>query len=556
MNQIVQSPLPLDVNVQLGEALNVTVVDRRQESIAFFNHFNAFQRGQIAAEVWQVGLRALEHAQAGANAARLEDVGKALLEDVQDKLHAHVDAQTREVEAQLRGFLDPKDGRLMQRLDGLLKDNGELARMLQQHTGPGSKMQSTLLAAINPLLRTLNPTDQDGVVLVIKRQVEQVLGASQAAVKDALDPMVEKSAANRFLAGLREQLKAAGTAQEQQLMKVTAALDANNEQSLLSRLLRETRAAQTQVLAALNPSDERSLLAPLRKTIEDLLAGYQRQQMDALETQRARQAAFEKDILEKVTRLETRKDALRRGVKAGQDFEVQVCEFTSSILSGGPYDVEFTGNTAPPGSRRKVGDVVVAFNSESRFSGSRIVLEAKYEAGMTPKKALAELADARENRGAQVGVFVLSSVAAASSTAFPAFMRCGCDILVHWSPEEPASDAYLHAALLLALALAARLQTHEVVDELRELEALEKVLTGHLQRAEGLQKKAKVLVATANDMAGELNAGIVEVREMADAVNRLLRSARAEHAVEVETSSEQVVAVNQLGAEGLALLPG
>jgi hypothetical protein len=94
MNQIVQSPLPLDVNVQLGEALNVTVVDRRQESIAFFNHFNAFQRGQIAAEVWQVGLRALEHAQAGANAARLEDVGKALLEDVQAKLQAHVDAQT------------------------------------------------------------------------------------------------------------------------------------------------------------------------------------------------------------------------------------------------------------------------------------------------------------------------------------------------------------------------------------------------------------------------------------------------------------------------------
>jgi hypothetical protein len=100
-------------------------------------------------------------------------------------------------------------------------------------------------------------------------------------------------------------------------MQVTAALDANNEQSLLSRLLRETRAAQTQVLAALNPSDEKSLLAPLKKTIEDLLAGYQRQQMDALEAQRVRQAAFEKDILEKVTRLETRKDALRRGDQGG-----------------------------------------------------------------------------------------------------------------------------------------------------------------------------------------------------------------------------------------------
>jgi uncharacterized protein YoxC len=556
MNQVVQSPLPLDVNVQLGEALNVALVDRRQESIAFFNQFNAFQRGQIAAEVWQVGLRALEHAQAGANAARLEDVGKALLEDVQVKLQGYVDSQSQVVETQLRGFLDPRDGRLMVRLDGLLKEGGELARVLQQHTGPGSKLQTTIMASITPLLNRLNPTDQDGVVLMIKRQVEQVLGASQAAVRDALDPAVERSAANRFLTGLREQLKAAGTAQEKQFAQVTAALDANNEQSLLSRLLRETRAAQAQVLAALNPSDEKSLLAPLKKTIEDLLAGYQQQQMAALETQRVRQAAFEKDILEKVTRLETRKDALRRGVKAGQAFEVQVFDFVNSMFAAGPYDIEFTGNTAPPGSRRKVGDVVLAFNGESRFTGSRVVLEAKHEGGMSQKKALIELADARDNRGAHVGVFVLSSAAAEASQGFPAFVRCGCDILVQWNPDDPASDAYLHAALLLALALAARIQTHEVVDELRELETLEKVLTSHLQRTEGLQKKAKTMVATANELASELNVGVEEVRDMAGAIKRLLRSARAEHAVDVETSSEQVAAVNQLGSEGLALPPG
>ncbi|MBK7829350.1 hypothetical protein [Nannocystis sp.] len=318
MNQVVQSPLPLDVNVQLGEALNVTVTDRRQESIAFFNQFNAFQRGQIAGEAWQIGLRALESAQASANAARLEDVGKTLLADVQSKLQAHVDAQTREVETQLRGFLDPKDGQLMQRLDGLLKDGGELANLLHRHTGPGSKLQTTLTATIGPLLKALSPTEQDGVVATLRRQVEEVVRASHVAVQEALDPMRDKSAAGRFLAGLTEKLKVAGAAQEQRLAQVTAALDANNEQSLLSQLLRETRAAQQQVLVALNPSDERSLLAPLKKTIEDLLVGYQRQQMEAIEAQRIRQAAFEKNMLEKVTRLETRKDALRRGIKAGQ----------------------------------------------------------------------------------------------------------------------------------------------------------------------------------------------------------------------------------------------
>lgn len=552
MNQLVQS-LPLDATVQLGETVAVSLVDRRPDSIDFFNLFSETQRGQIAGEAWQIGLRALESAQASANAARLEDVGKTLLADVQTKLQAHVDAQTREVEAQLRGFLDPKDGRLMHRLDGLFKDGGELANLLHRHTGPGSKLQTTLTTAIGPLLRALSPTEQDGVVATLRRQVDEVVRASHVAVQEALDPMRDKSAAGRFLAGLTEKLNTAGAAQEQRLAQVTAALDANDEKSLLSRLLRETRAAQQQVLVALNPSDEKSLLAPLKKTIEDLLAGYQRQQMEAIEAQRIRQATFEQTVLEKVTRLETRKDALRRGIKAGQDFEVHVFEFVHAALGGGPYVVDFTANTAALGSTRKLGDVVVDFTGESRFAGSRVVIEAKDREGMTQKKALEELAAARQLRGAQVGVFVLSSMAVGERSGFPAFARCGCDILVQWHPDEPASDAYLHAAVLLAMALAARLQQGAAIDELKEIEILEKGLTSHLQRLEALQKKATKLQALADEMVRELSAGVGEARDLADGIKGLLRSARAEQAGDVEFGGDSVGASNQLGPEGMAL---
>lgn len=552
MNQIVQS-LPLDATVQLGETLSVSLVDRRPDSIDFFNHFAETQRGQIAGEAWQIGLRALESAQASANAARLEDVGKTLLADVQSKLQAHVDAETREVEAQLRKFLDPKDGQLMQRLDGLLKDGGELANLLHRHTGPGSKLQTTLTATIGPLLKALSPTEQDGVVATLRRQVEEVVRASHVAVQEALDPMRDKSAAGRFLAGLTEKLKVAGAAQEQRLAQVTAALDANNEQSLLSQLLRETRAAQQKVLVALNPSDERSLLAPLKKTIEDLLSGYQRQQMEAIEAQRIRQAAFEQNVLEKVTRLETRKDALRRGIKAGQAFEVHVFEFVRSALGGGPFLVDFTANTAAIGSTRKLGDVVVDFTSESRFAGSRVVIEAKDREGVTQKKALEELAAARQLRGAQVGVFVLSSMAVGERSGFPAFARCGCDILVQWHPDEPASDAYLHAAVLLAMALAARLQQGVAVDGLKEIEALEKGLTNHLQRLEGLQKKAAKLQTLADEMVRELGAGVGEARGLADGIKGVLRSTRAEQAGDIDFGEDSVAASNQLGPEGMAL---
>jgi hypothetical protein len=133
--------------------------------------------------------------------------------------------------------------------------------------------------------------------------------------------------------------------------------------------------------------------------------------------------------------------------------------------------------------------VVVDFTSESRFAGSRVVIEAKNRQGMTEKKALEELALARQIRGAQVGVFVLSSAAVGERSGFPAFTRCGCDILVQWNPDEPASDAYLHAAVLLAMALAARLQQGAAVDELREIETLEKGLTATCSGSRGCRRR-------------------------------------------------------------------
>ncbi|MBK7829349.1 hypothetical protein [Nannocystis sp.] len=193
------------------------------------------------------------------------------------------------------------------------------------------------------------------------------------------------------------------------------------------------------------------------------------------------------------------------------------------------------------------------FTSESRFAGSRVVIEAKDREGMTQKKALDELAAARQLRGAQVGVFVLSSMAVGERSGFPAFARCGCDILVQWHPDEPASDAYLHAAVLLAMALAARLQQGTAVDELKEIEALEKGLTTHLQRLEGLQKKAAKLQTLADEMVRDLSTGVGEARGLADGIKGLLRSARAEQAGDIDFGEDSVTASNQLGPEGMAL---
>jgi hypothetical protein len=109
----------------------------------------------------------------------------------------------------------------MQRLDGLLKDGGELARtLLHRHTGPGE--QAAVDAAERRSTRccaTLSPTEQDGVVAGAPA-AGRGGGAARARrrCRRRSTRCVEKSAAGRFLArATASSCRTAGAAQEQRL---------------------------------------------------------------------------------------------------------------------------------------------------------------------------------------------------------------------------------------------------------------------------------------------------------------------------------------------------
>ena len=66
------------------------------------------------------------------------------------------------------------------------------------------------------------------------------------------------------------------------------------------------------------------------------------------------------------------------------------------------------------------------------------------------QQARAELETARKNRDAGAGIFVLARSHAGAG--FPTFARYGHDIMVLWDDENPGTDAYLQAALMVAVA--------------------------------------------------------------------------------------------------------
>jgi hypothetical protein len=160
---------------------------------------------------------------------------------------------------------DPKDGQVTQRLTAFVDDQGVLARLLDKYLGPQNSVLTETLARqvgeTSALFKKLSPTDSEGLTKVLEGQLRKVMNDGHSELVRALDPLAEDGAVARFLRSLREELKAADEDRAKGLATALMALDANDETSLINRLVRETNGARQAVLHAVNPDAPNSPMA-------------------------------------------------------------------------------------------------------------------------------------------------------------------------------------------------------------------------------------------------------------------------------------------------------
>jgi hypothetical protein len=194
----------------------------------------------------------------------------------------------------------------------------------------------------------------------------------------------------------------------------------------------------TKISEALDPRLEKSGATLFLKELKALLTENAGTHTDALDR-----------ILKTIGQQEERRNEPRRG---GKDFEAAVLEFVTEELSGpGIWIVEDVNGKPGHIPYNKKGDHVIDATDESAFAGARVVIEAKRERQYTMADALKELAEARKNRKADVGLFVLAKSVAPEG--FPDAIRVGRDVLVKWDHEDPLTDIRLACAVWLATAL-------------------------------------------------------------------------------------------------------
>jgi hypothetical protein len=196
-----------------------------------------------------------------------------------------------------------------------------------------------------------------------------------------------------------------------------------------------------------------------------------------------------------------------RSSAKGADFEALVEGLLTDGVRGGDHVVERTADTAGHVLRSKKGDFVVHLDPATvRGASVRVVVECKDRA-ISGKAMRDELAEAKRNRDAAVGLVVFSEQHAPAGIA-PFDVRMG-DVYCAVDPQHP-EPANLEAAVRLArlLALASVRDEGADIDRAAVHDALARI-SAELDAVRGLKTK----LTTIGSAAKAVSAGLDQLRD-------------------------------------------
>jgi hypothetical protein len=457
------------------KTLHVELTIREPEVVAELTKYQeGTERDEFALSALRIGVLAFRQASGllDANTVRVE--GERLVGAIRELLTTNTTAFLGNVAATLKSYFDPTEGQLPQRLDRLIKKDGELQSLLAQHLdGDECVIARTLgkhIGKESPLLRLLSPEEKDGVIAALSKAVgdalqtqrEQVLGQFSLDNKDsALSRLVgEMTGANgklrKDLAEDVEKLQkefsldnkdgalsrlVARVEKAQSTISDQFSLD--NKESALCRLVGLMEQANSTINANLTLDDEKSPLSRLKRELTEII--------ERLESSSSK---FQQEVKLTLETFKARKEEAARSTRHGGEFEEAVGSVLQADAQKAGDVFEATGNKTGVIGYCKIGDHVITLGAESAAPGAKIAVEAKEDKSYDLAKALQEIEQARQNREAQLGLFVFSK-----NTAPPGlepFARHGKHIVVVWDRDDPTTDIFLKVGVSVAKALLVR----------------------------------------------------------------------------------------------------
>lgn len=438
-------------------------------------------RDTLAIDALRIGVAALRHASSRIDAEQVRNAGDQLITQLRGALDSHARTAQERTAAVLKEYFDPDSGRLTERVQRLVSDDGELASLLRtQLHGDGSplaKLLSDQVGRDSPLMRQLDPEQQTGLLARLQRTVDEQLARQREHVLREFSLDVPDSALRRLvdeLAGKHGDLqKGLG----EKIDAVVGEFSLDKEDSALSRLVRNVDRAQRTITDEFSLDNDRSGLSRVKEHLSAILEAHIKTNNE-----------FQEEVKVALAKLTQKRESAAASPEHGVEFEEAVCAFLGDEAQQRGDLCDSTGATTGLVKNCKVGDAVLRLGPDSPAAGAKIVFEAKEARGYSVTSAVDELEVARKNRGADFAVFVWSRASAPQGVK--PLARYGQDLIVVWDAEDPSTDSFLLAAIEIARACVVEQHRGDDAEEI-DLDAIDRAVNEIEKRAEGLDRIRK-----------------------------------------------------------------
>jgi hypothetical protein len=447
------------------------------------------ERDEFALTALRIGVLSLRAAAGQIDAAGVREAGDKLIADIRLLLSERAKDLTNGIANSLTQYFDPSSGLMTQRLEALLKKDGDLEHVLNQHLGSEDSVLARTLAGYlgeqSPVFKLLSPTEAQGIRAQVETTLTEALAEQRQQVLREFSLDSRESALSRLVQEMQTiqgQLKSDFSGQAE---RIRNEFSLDKPDSALSRLVAKVESAQQAIVEQFSSDNDASVMNRFSKllantsatidknlTLDDeqsALSRLKREIQGAIDGLVRKNDDFHSEVRETLARLDSRREEAARSTSHGAAFEDRLGGLVGAESQKIGDIYEATGNMTGIIKNCKVGDCVVELGPESQAPGVRIVWEAKENRSYDLTQALAELETARKNREAQIGVFVFSRRTAPD--ALSPFNRYGSDIVIVWDADDTTSDVFVRAAYSVGRALAIRqkamaVKTGEAVEQI------------------------------------------------------------------------------------------
>lgn len=414
---------------------------------AVSEHPNGPQRTEFVSTCLKIGVLSLRAARGVVDGAAIRTAGDHMIEQLTERLSSYRTLLEENLSGSLSHYFDPASGLFSVRVESLVKDDGELARVIQgQVTAVQQGLANTMerfLGENSSFLSLLDPSESNRLLAAMRQTVDGVLQTEKEVILAQFSLDNPDSALSRLVRELTANHGNLATALGTQINEVVAEFSLDKPDSALSRLVGRVEDAQKSISREFSLDNAESALSRLRNEVQG--------KMDALALA---QNSFHTEVVGLLSAMNSRKQAEGKSTTHGAVFEEAVGAQLRVIGVPAGDIVEDCGTTTGLIRNSKVGDFIVVLPPESAAAGARIVIEAKESGSYSVGSTLEEADQARRNRSAGVCLFVHSALTA--PVGLEPLAKYGNDVVVIWNPEDPSTDIVLRAGYLTAKALSVR----------------------------------------------------------------------------------------------------